>query len=251
MFSSIRADLAHYSRFCCGGRPLWMVWLYVPFAHPASVGVMWYRLGSGVWRMQVPLVREFLQLVYLLGMPLARWYSGVQIQPQTVIGPGLAILHFGGVVITRECAIGENCLLYHHVNLVTMKNRQGPKIGNNFYAGVGTTIIGDVTIEDNVTCGAGSIVTRSIPRDAVVAGAPARILRFRLARENNAENKTAPWQPAKWMRRPEAIAPPADGGDRPRGDVCSERGMTSMGVEYRMAATPSHLAEQRDGNDET
>ena len=38
---------------------------------------------------------------------------------------------------------------------------------------VGAIIMGDVTIEDNVTCGAGSLVTRSVPRDAVVAGVPA------------------------------------------------------------------------------
>jgi len=213
MLANLRADLAHYSRFCCGGKPRWVVLPYVLFAHPASAAVIWYRLGSAAWRTKLPIIRQFLQVIYLSGMPFVRLYSGVQILPQTVIGPGLAILHFGGVVITRDCEIGKNCLLYHNVSLVTMKNRQGPRIGANFYAGVNTTIIGDLTIEDNVTCGAGSVVTRSIPGDAVVAGVPARILRFRLPNENNAENKTSPRRRPVWMdvpegaQRPEALEP--------------------------------------------
>jgi serine O-acetyltransferase len=140
-------------------------------------------------------------------MPLVRVFTGVQIQPHTVIGPGLAILHFGGVVITRECEIGPNCLLYHNVSLVTMRSNHGPRIGANFYAGVGTTVIGEVTIEDDVTCGAGSMVTRSVPKDAVVAGVPARILRFRVQGENNAENRTLGAQTPGWMS-----LPPADKG---------------------------------------
>ena len=106
-----------------------------------------------------------------------------------------------------ECEIGENCVLYHNVSLVTMKNRQGARIGANFYAGVGTTIIGGLVIEDNVTVGAGSVVTRSIPADVVVAGAPARILRSRHSYENNAENNTERRQPPRWMEPPERTAP--------------------------------------------
>lgn len=182
-----------------------MLWTlpYILYTHPASAAVMWYRFGSAAWRFGIPVIKQVWQLTYLLGVPLVRMYSGVQIQPQTIIEPGLAIMHFGGVVITRDCRIGPNCLLYHNVNMVTMKRGQGPRIGANFYAGVGTTIIGDVIIEDDVTCGAGSVVTRSIPRDAIVAGVPARILRFRQEGENNAENKTARWRPPEWMEWPD------------------------------------------------
>lgn len=204
MFPTLRADLRHYSRFCYGGRPVWLIWPYIVYAHPAALAVIWFRLGSWAWRLRAPGLRQLFQAAYALGMPLVRAFTGVQIQPQTKVGPGLAILHFGGVVITRECEIGPNCLLYHNVSLVTMRSNHGPRIGANFYAGVGTTVIGEVTIEDDVTCGAGSLVTKSVPKDAVVAGVPARILRFREPGENNAENRTLRAQTPGWLTPPRA-----------------------------------------------
>jgi len=202
VFDNVREDLRHYSRFCYGGRPIWRVLPRLLYGHPASAAVIWHRLGSAAWQTRVPVVKQLLQVSYLIGLVFVRMYSGVQIPPETKIGPGLIILHFGGVIITRECEIGENCVLYHNVNIVTMKNRQGARIGANFYAGVGTTIIGDIVIEDDVTVGAGSVVTKSIPADVIVAGSPARILRARHDYENNAENKTARRQPPRWMECP-------------------------------------------------
>ena len=135
-------------------------------AHPAALAVIFYRFGAWAWRLRVPVLREALLIVYAAGMPFVRALTGVQIQPQTRIGPGLTILHFGGVVITRECEIGPNCLLYHNVSLVTMRSRRGPRIGANFYAGVGATVIGEVTIEGfasdvNLALGVGEATVRS------------------------------------------------------------------------------------------
>jgi serine O-acetyltransferase len=199
MFENLRADLQHYSRFCYNGRAIPRVLLRIVYAHPAALAVIWYRFGSAAWRMRLPLLRQVLQLVYLFGMPLVRMYSGVQIQPQTEIGPGLAILHFGGVVILRDCTIGANCLLYHSVSIVSMRNQRGATIGKHFYAGTGATILGTVSIEDNVTVGAGAVITKSVPKDAVVAGVPARILRFREPGEDPSENLTLPNRRAEWL----------------------------------------------------
>lgn len=43
--------------------------------------------------------------------------------------------------------------------------------------GSGATLLGDVTIGENATVGAGSVVTRDVPDGAVVAGNPAKVLR--------------------------------------------------------------------------
>jgi serine O-acetyltransferase len=211
MFPNIRADLAHYSRYCYRGKPVWRILPRLFLAHPAAAGVLWFRFGSLAWRMPVPVFRQVLQLAYLVGLPLVRVYSGVQIQPDTVIGPGLAILHFGGVVIAPGTQIGSNCLLHHNVNIVMMRDSHGAHIGDNFYAGVGTTIIEAVTIEDNVTAGAGCIITKCVPKDAIVAGVPARILRFRQPKEAPSENRTLRGRSALWLSVPEAALPVADG----------------------------------------
>lgn len=44
--------------------------------------------------------------------------------------------------------------------------------------GSGSTILSNVTIGENSIVGAGSVVTRDVPANAIVAGNPARVLRF-------------------------------------------------------------------------
>jgi acetyltransferase-like isoleucine patch superfamily enzyme len=44
--------------------------------------------------------------------------------------------------------------------------------------GSGATILADVTVGENAMVGAGSVVTKSVPPHAIVAGNPARVLRI-------------------------------------------------------------------------
>jgi len=44
--------------------------------------------------------------------------------------------------------------------------------------GSGATILANVVIGENAIVGAGSVVTRDVPPDAIVAGNPARLIRF-------------------------------------------------------------------------
>jgi len=44
--------------------------------------------------------------------------------------------------------------------------------------GSGTTVLSNVTIGENAIVGAGSVVTRDVPANAIVAGNPARLKRF-------------------------------------------------------------------------
>ncbi len=49
--------------------------------------------------------------------------------------------------------------------------RKGASIGS------GTTVLANITIGENALIGAGSVVTRDVPANAIVAGNPARVLR--------------------------------------------------------------------------
>ena len=51
------------------------------------------------------------------------------------------------------------------------------KIGRNVWIGDKVTILGGVTIGDNVIIGAGSIVTHHIPPNCMAAGAPAKVVK--------------------------------------------------------------------------
>lgn len=51
------------------------------------------------------------------------------------------------------------------------------KIGNNVFIGFMVNIMPGVTIGNNVIIGAGSLVTKDVPNDVVIAGVPARVLK--------------------------------------------------------------------------
>ena len=44
--------------------------------------------------------------------------------------------------------------------------------------GSGTTILSNVTVGENAIVGAGSVVTKDVPRNSIVAGNPAKLLRY-------------------------------------------------------------------------
>ena len=52
-------------------------------------------------------------------------------------------------------------------------------VGHNFWVGYGACILRGATVGDNAIIGTSTVVTKDVPANAVVAGAPARVLRMR------------------------------------------------------------------------
>lgn len=86
--------------------------------------------------------------------------------------------------------IGDNCTIAPHVALMTHDGSVGmfrgeyPDINvfgkidirDNCFIGFGSIIMYNVTIGPNAIVGAGSVVTRDVPPNTIVAGVPARVL---------------------------------------------------------------------------
>ena len=53
------------------------------------------------------------------------------------------------------------------------------KIGSDVWFGYKCTVLKGVTIGDGAVCGACSLVTKSVPENAVVGGVPAKIIKYR------------------------------------------------------------------------
>ena len=66
-------------------------------------------------------------------------------------------------------------------------------VGNDVWIGVRTMVMGGVKIGDGAVIGAGSIVTKDIPPYAVVAGVPAKVIRYRFPKEQIDALLANPW----------------------------------------------------------
>lgn len=104
---------------------------------------------------------------------------GISISPDTRIGKGFYIGHFGGIVVNTDVVIGDNCNISQGVTLGQMNrgDKAGcPVIGNNVYIGPGAKVIGRIHIGDDVAIGANAVVIDDVPNGVAVGGVPARII---------------------------------------------------------------------------
>jgi len=109
------------------------------------------------------------------------WVFGIEIPYKTKIGRGLIVYHGVGLIINYGTVIGTNCTLRHNTTLGNKGhalNNDCPVIGNNVNIGAQVCILGKITVGDNAVIGAGSIVTKDVPAYAVVAGNPAKVLKY-------------------------------------------------------------------------
>lgn len=66
-------------------------------------------------------------------------------------------------------------------------------VGNDVWIGVRVMVMGGIRIGDGAVIGAGSIVTKDIPPYAVVAGVPAKVIRYRFPQEQIEALMAHPW----------------------------------------------------------
>lgn len=107
-----------------------------------------------------------------------QYRMGINVPYNTHIGPGLAIGHAGGIVVSAAASIGRNCNLSHNVTIgATKGHRAGaPQIGDNVYIGPGAVVSGNITIGSGAAIGANSVVLDDVPPHVTVAGVPARVV---------------------------------------------------------------------------
>ncbi len=157
-------------------------------------------VGDEIWKYEILLRKQeylsncnpFLAKIRLLVCRffrhrLALKCGGIQI-PINVFEEGLAIVHYGCIVVSSGARIGKNCRIHEGVTIgSTNHEKEAAQIGDNCFIGSGAKIIGKIMIGNEVAIGAGAVVVKSFGNHMTIAGVPARKISDNSSRLNHNE----------------------------------------------------------------
>jgi serine O-acetyltransferase len=137
-----------------------------------------YRFGR--WRYTVPWrpVRMPLSMLYRVLKFFSEMLLGAELPCEAVIGRRFVIEHIGGIVVSGDAVLGDDCVIRNGVT-IGLRNRGvrgSPRLGNRVDIGAGAKLLGPIHIGDDTVIGANAVVMRDVPANSIAAGVPARIV---------------------------------------------------------------------------
>lgn len=96
--------------------------------------------------------------------------------PINVFGPGFSISHIGPITVNGFARVGKNCRIHPQTYIGSdAKGVKGAKLGDNVYISTGASIIGEISICDDVCLAANCTVIKDITEPHItVGGVPAK-----------------------------------------------------------------------------
>ncbi len=136
--------------------------------------ISFYRVGRWLFERHIPVLPKIVQLLIFL-------IFNSKITADSKIGKGSYCVCKGiSTVLIPGTEIGENCVLGLRFSTVRQfPYKEVPCLKNNVWVGPNVIIAGPVVIEDDVVIAGNSFVNRSVPKGAIVAGCPAKIIGWR------------------------------------------------------------------------
>ncbi|PZP32068.1 MAG: hypothetical protein DI603_11465 [Roseateles depolymerans] len=156
----------------CNGRSGGRAMLAALVYEPGFSTVAWHRVAQ---RVQAAGWRRLAKLIWRFNTA----WSSCHLHLDARLGGGLHLPHPAGIVVGAGVELGRFVTLYQHSTVGRNLRDPGyPRLGTGVTVFPGATVIGSLDIEAGVTIGAGTVVSRSLPAGVVVAGNPARIVRY-------------------------------------------------------------------------
>lgn len=165
--------------------------------------IKFYRAERWFYKHHVPLLPKCIQAIIF-------YLFNSKITGDTEIGRGTYCVCRGiSTVLIPGTKIGNNCVLGLRFSTVRQfPYKDVPTIGNNVWIGPNVIVAGPVIIEDDVLIAGNSFVNKSVPKGAIVAGTPAKIIGWRDKLDYNIEENpkykegTAPYLEEKLTTLP-------------------------------------------------
>lgn len=136
-----------------------------------------YRFG--VWRYGVEprWLRAPLSFVYRWLKLWVQVLTGIDLPCEASVGRRLRIDHFGGIIVSGDTVIGDDCVLRHGVTLGLRHAgvRGAPRLGDRVDVGAGAKILGAVRVGDDAAIGANAVVLTDVPAGCIAVGVPAQV----------------------------------------------------------------------------
>jgi serine acetyltransferase len=167
------------------------------------------KLHGYVWMRGIEIPRNYQDIEIAAGTALDRGVvllcSGdgpssikMRIGPCTYINRNTMLDATHSLEIGSRCAIGPGCYLTDHDHgldpslppLGQPMLSAPTRLGDEVWLGANVIVLKGVTIGARAVVGAGSVVTKDIPADAVAVGVPARVVRFRTGKSSAANVST-------------------------------------------------------------
>jgi serine O-acetyltransferase len=157
---------------CTGNKQLNVLGLCRDFLFQHRMRFMfYYRLGN---QTNCKLLKYFCK--YKL-FRFSRKY-GIEIHLETKIGYGFIMGHPYNITISPDATIGRNVNILKGATIGANKGKfpGSPIIGDSVYIGLNATIIGGISVGDNVMIAPNAFVNRDIPSNSIVVGNPCIII---------------------------------------------------------------------------
>ena len=80
--------------------------------------------------------------------------------------------------------MGTNCIVNQQVT-IGWNDGGAPTIGNNVWVGADAKVLGPIFIGNDVIIGANAVVVKDVPSHSIVAGVPAKIIKYRVCENDS------------------------------------------------------------------
>jgi serine O-acetyltransferase len=112
----------------------------------------------------------------------------IEIGNQVTLGEGVNFAHTLGIVIGGDAKVGARVKFLGNNTVGTAKDNGYPVIEDDVMVGCGARILGPIRVGRGAVIGANAVVVSDVPAGAVVAGIPARIIKYVDGRPVNGAN---------------------------------------------------------------